>query len=65
MKATATVLVTVQVTLNQPWADECPVNQVWEQAGRSAEERVRSAIAASPIMRVVAVKTTCVLTEPE
>ncbi len=65
MKTIAMVQVTIDVTLTQPWANDCPVSQVWEQAGRSAEGAVRQQIGTNTNMRVVAVKTTCVMTEGE
>lgn len=41
MKATAIVRVEVEVTMTQPWGDECTLGQVYTQARSQAIELVR------------------------
>lgn len=66
VRARARVLVTVEVSLAQPWGGDCPVAQVMKQASANAIQTVENLIRANTNLRVVEqAKVTAVFTEEE
>ncbi len=52
--ATARVQFVVELQMNQPWGEECPIGQLYKQAKSESVERMRAALGkAMPSLRIV------------
>lgn len=67
IKARAQVQITVEITLNQPWPGDCPINQVHKEASETAMNYIDRLISdyRSHIRHVGRAKVIGILTEEQ